>query len=878
MSNFLVSKSQKQDYVGLGNQGATCYMNSLLQTLFMTPEFRQQLYKWEYSPEKHGDPEDSIPYQLSLLFSKLQTGNNDYVETTGLIKSFQWESREAFHQHDVQEFCRVLFDAIEVSVQGTCQANVINELYQGTYIDFVRCLKCQQESCREDKYLDLSLTIRNEFEKVYNKSVEMALAGYVKCGELNGDNKYYCEKCKCKNDAVKGLKFKTLPKILALQLKRFDLDLNTLQRFKLNDRVSFPEILNMNTYLSKSSPPVQARSIKHAVFIQDHEVMTVQQSTDKRSIPLDSFYKKKLSGDKSYYLKCERNKTIEKYLQEGPNVYELFSVIVHSGSALGGHYYAYIKSFENSKWYNFNDSSVSEISPEDIHKVYGGQNSSSYSYSSNAYLLMYRKVDLDNSSKFDLVIPGYLKEQINRDNDKKKQEQKEREEKERMFKVKIVYKNIEKSVEAKRESTIAEFTAMLIDLFEIKETIENVRLRGYSSYYETMQEPFEDSKTLDEAGIYTNKVMTIETKQPDESFLPYDPTKILVRVHVMEENKSFEELTAKPTLLQVDKKESVKTLMEMIAKECKIPVNKQMITKRSINSQPEFITSGNLANQTLAYARIYEGTSLFVESSKDGKSKWMKMLEEEQGKITIKFNTPNDPSESQDLFKFSAIMDKQRTVTDLRNEIGRQLELEDDKFILKKYSSFGNELKEITMRLNQLNLFQSSNIFVELGTPVKADEVRVRFLIALNPKLHDSDGSIFTVDNLIELPVSQNLKISQIKELLRTELIMRYPTMTISVSNMRFRFNVYSITTKILNNNDFLREYKPSDRVDICLQLLKQPERILEVNDLIVYVKVWCPNTWELSQPYEIIINKNLKISELGASISRETGIDVSVN
>ena len=491
---------------------------------------------------------------------------------------------------------------------------------------------------------------------------------------------------------------------------------------------------------------------------------------------------------------------------------------------------------------------------------------------------MYRKVDLDNSSKFDLVIPGYLKEQINRDNDKKKQEQKEREEKERMFKVKIVYKNIEKSVEAKRESTIAEFTAMLIDLFEIKETIENVRLRGYSSYYETMQEPFEDSKTLDEAGIYTNKVMTIETKQPDESFLPYDPTKILVRVHVMEENKSFEELTAKPTLLQVDKKESVKTLMEMIAKECKIPVNKQMITKRSINSQPEFITSGNLANQTLAYARIYEGTSLFVESSKDGKSKWMKMLEEEQGKITIKFNTPNDPSESQDLFKFSAIMDKQRTVTDLRNEIGRQLELEDDKFILKKYSSFGNELKEITMRLNQLNLFQSSNIFVELGTPVKADEVRVRFLIALNPKLHDSDGSIFTVDNLIELPVSQNLKISQIKELLRTELIMRYPTMTISVSNMRFRFNVYSITTKILNNNDFLREYKPSDRVDICLQLLKQPERILEVNDLIVYVKVWCPNTWELSQPYEIIINKNLKISELGASISRETGIDVSVN
>lgn len=35
-------------YVGLVNQAMTCYLNSLIQTLYMTPEFRNAIYKYYF--------------------------------------------------------------------------------------------------------------------------------------------------------------------------------------------------------------------------------------------------------------------------------------------------------------------------------------------------------------------------------------------------------------------------------------------------------------------------------------------------------------------------------------------------------------------------------------------------------------------------------------------------------------------------------------------------------------------------------------------------------------------------------------------------------------------------------------------------------------
>ena len=50
-------------YVGLVNQAMTCYLNSLIQSLFMTPEFRNAIYRWEFKGTKE-EGEKNISYQV----------------------------------------------------------------------------------------------------------------------------------------------------------------------------------------------------------------------------------------------------------------------------------------------------------------------------------------------------------------------------------------------------------------------------------------------------------------------------------------------------------------------------------------------------------------------------------------------------------------------------------------------------------------------------------------------------------------------------------------------------------------------------------------------------------------------------------------------
>ena len=65
---------------------------------------------------------------------------------------------------------------------------------------------------------------------------------------LEGDNAYKCEKCDLKVDALKRTVVKDLPRFLIVTLKRFEFDLTTLTKVKVNDYCEFPTELDMLPY------------------------------------------------------------------------------------------------------------------------------------------------------------------------------------------------------------------------------------------------------------------------------------------------------------------------------------------------------------------------------------------------------------------------------------------------------------------------------------------------------------------------------------------------------------------------------------------------------------------------------------------------------
>ncbi|KAG0165848.1 hypothetical protein DFQ28_005241 [Apophysomyces sp. BC1034] len=254
--NFVNYDSKKMTgYVGLKNQGATCYMNSLFQSLYCTNYFRKAVYQ---IPTENDEPTKSVALALQRVFYNLQFLDTS-VGTTELTKSFGWDSLEAFMQHDVQEFNRVLQDNLEAKMKDTPADGAIKKLFVGKMKSYIKCINVNYESSRSEDYYDIQLNVKG------CETLEKSFRDYIDVETLEGDNKYMAEGYGLQ-DAKKGVIFESFPPVLHLQLKRFEYDIMRDTMVKINDRHEFPLEMDLEPYLDKDAD----RSEPHQYVVLVH--------------------------------------------------------------------------------------------------------------------------------------------------------------------------------------------------------------------------------------------------------------------------------------------------------------------------------------------------------------------------------------------------------------------------------------------------------------------------------------------------------------------------------------------------------------------------------------------------------------------------------
>lgn len=232
-------------YVGLNNQGATCYLNSLLQSYYTTRVFRDLVCQ---IPTDDGAGSKAVPLALQRIFYLMQL-SNEPVGTLELTKSFGWDSSDAFTQHDVQELNRVLMDRLETAMKGTPIEKKLNDVFVGKMKLYIKCVNVPYESSRVEEFWDIQLNVKGF------RNLQQSFENYIEIEMLEGENKYQAGEEYGYQDAKKGVVFESFPPVLHLQLKRFEYDFMVDDLVKIDDLYEFPDKIDLSPYLDADLPP-----------------------------------------------------------------------------------------------------------------------------------------------------------------------------------------------------------------------------------------------------------------------------------------------------------------------------------------------------------------------------------------------------------------------------------------------------------------------------------------------------------------------------------------------------------------------------------------------------------------------------------------------
>merc|ERR1711920_393013 len=210
----------------------------------------------------------------------------------------------------------------------------------------IRILWHNADGYRDEIETEVHSLQRQESARINTLSIHACLKKFCETEILDDMNMVYCSKCKEHQNSKKTASIWKLPEELIIHLKRFSYG---------------------GDFADKVKTPV--------------------------SFPL-------VGLDLARYVMNEQDKD--------NCVYDLYGVSNHSGFLAGGHYTAYVKSLTNNKWYEMDDTNVTEM--RDLSRI----------SSKRAYLLFYRRRRKGESAPVSIPLIG---PDVNEDEDDEEEEE-----------------------------------------------------------------------------------------------------------------------------------------------------------------------------------------------------------------------------------------------------------------------------------------------------------------------------------------------------------------------------------------------------------------------------------------------------------------------
>ncbi|CAI5669080.1 unnamed protein product [Oreochromis niloticus] len=221
MNGQCTNTSLANRYHGLMNQGSTCYLNSVLQVLFMTEDFREAVKKYsEQNPHSEFLDDD-----LKALFVDLQ----NYTAYTYKITKKLGIDKVNEQRNAAEYFERIL----------RMTSPDASKIFHGQLANKTTCSKGHIQTDGDTPFWYLHLSWSEDY------SVVKGIEEFFKTSDFCGENQMYCEQCGDKVDATMTAVIKHHPDVLCLLLKRFEFNYECMSYIKINCFVEVPETLHI---------------------------------------------------------------------------------------------------------------------------------------------------------------------------------------------------------------------------------------------------------------------------------------------------------------------------------------------------------------------------------------------------------------------------------------------------------------------------------------------------------------------------------------------------------------------------------------------------------------------------------------------------------